>query len=110
MKPTAPRVRMQSVAQIGEVIGIRTKIRHPMETGWRKGGDGQAVPRNLITRFVCTFEGEDVLSADFDSGVAQDPYLFFYTKVTGPGTYRFTWQADNGETYTTSSVLTIATA
>lgn len=101
---------MPTKAKLGEVIAIKSKIRHPMETGWRKGGDGKTVPRNRITKFQCTFEGREVMSADYDSGVAQDPYLLFYSKVTGGGTYAFTWEADGGVVYTTSVVLELANA
>jgi len=98
---------MPSTAKPGDIIQIKTKIRHPMETGWRKGGDGKEVSRNRITKFVCTFEGKDVMRADFDSGVAADPYLLFYTKVVGAGTYSFRWEGDGGQVFTTAVPLTI---
>ncbi len=100
---------MPTTARIGDVIQIKTKIRHPMETGWRKGGDGKTVSRNRITRFACTFDGTDVMSADFDSGVAADPYLLFYTKVVGAGTYDFRWEGDGGQVLITAVPLTIST-
>ncbi|MCW9033759.1 MAG: thiosulfate oxidation carrier complex protein SoxZ [Rhodospirillales bacterium] len=110
MKPNAPRIRMPSTAKIGDIIQIKTKIRHPMETGWRKGGDGQTVPRDRITRFTCTFEGKEVVSADYDSGIASDPYLMFHAKVTGTGVYTFKWEADGEKIMTTSVPLTITNA
>jgi len=110
MRPEMPRVKMQSTAKVGEVIQIKTKIRHPMETGWRKGGDGKAVPRNRITRFVCMFEDKEVLSADYDSGVSTDPYLLFYSKVMKGGTYTFRWEADGGQVFLASRPVTITNA
>ena len=107
MNPTMPRVKMPTTAKFGEVIAIKSKIRHPMETGWRKGSDGKTVPRDRITKFVCTFEGQQIMSADFDSGVAADPYLLFHSKVIGSGTYTFTWEADGGVVYTTSATLSL---
>jgi len=101
---------MKSSAKLGEIIGIKTKIRHPMETGWRRGGDGKKVPRNRITKFICSFEGNEVFSADFASGVAADPYLLFHAKVTGPGLYTFRWEADGGKIYTTSVPLHVPIA
>ena len=107
MKPNAPRVRMPSTAKLGEIIQIKTKIQHPMETGWRKGGDGKDVPRNRLTHFTCSFEGQEVISADYDSGVASDPYLLFNSKVIGTGTYTFRWEGDGGQVYTTSMPITL---
>jgi len=100
MKPKAPRIQMQSSAKLGEIIPIKTKIRHPMETGWRKDGNGKTIPRNRITHFVCRFNGTLIVAADYDSGVASDPYLLFHAKVIGNGTFTFRWEADGNETYT----------
>jgi sulfur-oxidizing protein SoxZ len=108
MKPNTPRIKMPSIAKPGEVIQIKTKIRHAMETGWRKGGDGKTVPRDRITRFICTFDGKEVISADFDAGVASDPYLLFHTKVTGPGIFLFRWEGDNGQLFTDSKSIEMA--
>ncbi len=107
MKPNMPRVRMKSTAKLGEIIQIKTKIRHPMETGWRLGSDGKKVPRNRITRFICLFEGTEVMSADYASGISADPYLLFHTKVMGPGNYTFRWEADGGKVLTTSVPMAI---
>lgn len=107
MRTSTPKIQMKTTAKLNEIVQIKTKIRHPMETGWRKGGDGKTVPRNRIVKFICTFEGKDVISADYDSGVASDPYLLFYAKVTGAGIYNFKWEADNGEIFTASIPLTI---
>jgi len=110
MKPGTPRVKMQSTARVGEIIPIKTKIRHPMETGWRKGGDGKVVPRNRLTKFVCMFGDKEVLSADYDSGVSTDPYLLFYTKALKTGTYTFRWEGDGGQVFFTSHLLTLVDA
>ena len=110
MKPNTPRIKMPSTAKIGEVIQIKTKIRHPMETGWRKGGDGKTVPRNRITQFSCRFEGKTVVVAKYDSGVAADPYLLFHAKVTGAGTYSFRWEADGNTVYTAEVPIVISDA
>jgi sulfur-oxidizing protein SoxZ len=95
MNPLTPRIKMPSQARLGDIIEIKTKVRHPMETGWRKDGDGNAVPRNRINWFVCNFEGTEVFSAVFHSGVSADPYLVFYNRVSGAGTYTFEWHADD---------------
>ena len=106
MKPETPRIHMPRTAQAGEIIRILTKVRHPMETGWRRGGDGKKVPRNRINKFVCDFNGKEVFSADFHSGVSADPYLVFHAKVSGTGTYNFKWEADDGKVFTASAPIT----
>ncbi|MEO7706912.1 MAG: thiosulfate oxidation carrier complex protein SoxZ, partial [Caldimonas sp.] len=53
---------MPATAKKGEVIEIRTLIAHPMETGYRRGDEGSVLPRNLIRRFSCVYDGETVFS------------------------------------------------
>jgi len=107
MKPDTPRIDMPTTAKIGEVIQIKTKIRHPMETGWRKSNDGQTVPRNRLTQFSCSFEGETIINAQYDSGVASDPYLLFYAKVTKAGLFDFRWEGDNNQVIHSQVALNI---
>lgn len=105
--PKGPHVRVPKTARKGEVVPIKTKIGHPMETGWRQGKDGTPVPRNRINRFVCAFNGEDVFKSDFDAGVSADPYLAFFVKVEESGTFEFTWVQDDGQTYTRSAPILV---
>lgn len=83
-------------AKRGEVIEIRATIGHPMETGFRPGDDGKLLPRNIIRRFTCHYNGEVVFTADLFSAVAASPYLAFHTVATDSGTLTLTWEGDNG--------------
>lgn len=105
-----PQVKVATTAQIGDVIPVKTKAWHPMETGWRKDSHGQTIPRDRVTNFVCMFNGKEVFSAEFFSGVAANPYLTFFVRVEGSGVFDFIWQADGGKTFKTSSNLSVATS
>jgi sulfur-oxidizing protein SoxZ len=110
MESKSPQVKVPAVVMPGEDILIRTKAWHPMETGWRKTQSGQTVPRNRINKFVCTFNGADVFSADFHSGVSENPYLTFRARVPGAGTFEFEWQADDGSILRASASVGVAAA
>ena len=99
--------RVPKQAGKGEIIRIKAKINHPMEPGWRKGADGKPVQRNLIKAFFCLYNGRKVFSADFDSGIAADPYLAFYVRATESGTFRLVWVAENGEKYEKSARIEV---
>jgi hypothetical protein len=63
------RVRVPKTARKGEVIQIKTLISHRMETGHRQDKDtGSRIPRQIIKKFICTYNGEEVLSADWYPG------------------------------------------
>lgn len=85
-----------ATARRGEVIEVRTLIAHPMETGYRPGADGQVLPRDIIRRFRCVYEGETVFSAELHPAVAANPYLAFHLVASRTGTLRFIWEGDGG--------------
>ena len=94
-------------AKRGDVIEIRATIGHPMETGFRPGDDGKILPRNIIKRFSCRYNGELVFSAELFSAVAANPYLAFHTVAVESGTLALTWEGDNAFTQTESVRLTV---
>ena len=100
-------INAPSTAKRGEVIEIRATIGHPMETGFRPGDDGRILPRNLIKRFSCRYNGELVFSAELFSAVAANPYLAFHTIAVESGTLALTWEGDNAFTQTENVTLTV---
>lgn len=100
-------INAPSTAKRGEVIEIRATIGHPMETGFRPGDDGKILPRNLIKRFSCRYNGELVFSAELFSAVAANPYLAFHTVAQESGTLALTWEGDNAFTQTENVTLTV---
>ena len=95
-------------ARRGDVIEIRALIAHPMETGYRPGADGQTLPRDLIRRFTCRYDGEVVFSAELYAAVAANPYLAFTTVATASGTLEFVWEGDNGFAQTERAAIAVA--
>jgi sulfur-oxidizing protein SoxZ len=95
-------------ARRGEVIEIRTLIAHPMETGYRAGDDGKVLPRNLIRRFACRYDGELVFAAELHPAVAANPLIAFHTVATATGTLTFTWEGDNGFAQTETVAIAVA--
>ena len=89
-------VNVPKTAKRGEIIEIRTLISHQMETGYRPGPNGRILPRDIITRFTCTYGGAEVFSADLFPAMAANPYVVFTTVATESGTITLTWSGDNG--------------
>ena len=80
----------------GEAMEVRALIAHPMETGYRPGADGRVLPRDIIRRFSCRYNGEVVFSAELYPAIAANPYLSFHVLASDSGTLEFEWQGDNG--------------
>jgi len=90
----------------GEVIEIKTLISHEMETGFRHTNTGTAIPRDIITTFVATYNGEEIFAAQLFPAIAANPFITFYTIAKESGTLEFRWTGDNG--YTASEQVKIA--
>jgi len=82
----------------GEIIEIKTLMSHPMETGFRPGMDGQLIPRDIIEKFVCSYNGEVVFSAQLHPAITANPFISFTTIATESGTLVFAWTDNKGET------------
>ena len=83
-------------AKRGEIIEIKTLISHDMETGFRPDNTGRPIPRDIITDFVCKYNGEEVFRAEMHPAVSANPFFTFTTIATASGTITFEWSGDNG--------------
>ncbi len=91
-----PRLRLPGTARVGEVVEIRALIEHPMETGLRRDGAGQAIARDILARFVARANGETVFAADFRNGTSANPYLVFFVRVERTTEFEFLWTHETG--------------
>ncbi len=89
-------INVPAKAKRGEVIEIRTLISHVMETGFRASRTGSMLPRDIITSFVCAYNGAEIFRAELFPAMAANPFLVFHTIATESGTIEFTWTGDNG--------------
>ena len=94
-----PRVKVPSKASAGEAITIKTLISHPMESGQRKDSDGNTIPRSIINRFVCDFNGQNVIDVKMEPAISTNPYFEFEATVPEAGDFKFTWYDDDGSVY-----------
>ncbi len=104
---TRTLINMPKTARRGEVIEIRVTIGHPMETGYRPGMDGKRLPRDIIQRFSCRYDGATVFTAELYPAISANPYIAFHTVATQSGTLEFRWEGDNGFSHTESVALAV---
>lgn len=100
-------INVPARARRGEVIEIKTLISHPMETGYRRSQLGAVIPRDIIRRFVCTYDGTEVFRADLHPAIAANPFIVFSTVATESGTLAFHWTGDNGFSVTESAAILV---
>ena len=100
-------VTMPAKARRGEIIEIKTLAQHPMETGFRRTQTGELIPRDIIRRFTCTYNGVEIYRVDLHPAIAANPLIVFTTVATESGSLSFQWVGDNGYTVTETSPIRV---
>jgi sulfur-oxidizing protein SoxZ len=90
------RVSLPPDVRRGQPFEVRISIRHAMETGYRTDETGKAVARNVVNRFVCRYNGQDVFVVRMTSGIAANPYFRFFVTARDSGNLDFEWVDDAG--------------
>jgi sulfur-oxidizing protein SoxZ len=100
-------INVPKQAKRGEIIAIKTLISHEMETGYRHDNMGVAIARDIITLFVCTYNGAEIFRAELFPAIAANPFIAFQTIATESGTIEFKWTGDHGFSATESAAITV---
>jgi sulfur-oxidizing protein SoxZ len=100
-------VNVPRKAKRGEVIEIKTLLSHVMETGYRHDENGKAIPRDIINKFVCTYNGAEIFRADLFPAIAANPFISFFTVATETGIIALHWTGDDGNTQTEMANITV---
>ena len=103
-----PRVKVPKSASAGDAITIKTLISHPMESGQRKDGDGNPIPRSIINRFTCEFNGQSVVDVTMEPAISTNPYIEFAATVPEAGEFKFTWYDDDGSVYDETKAVAVS--
>lgn len=104
---TTARVVVPERARRGDVVEIKALLAHPMETGFRKDAEGNAIPRDIVTRFACRYDGEEIFAWDLHPGVAANPFVAFTTIATLSGEIELIWIGMNGFEHRERRQLTV---
>ena len=91
------RLQVPPSVKPGEAFEVKVLVQHPMETGFRRDMNGQAIPINVVNRLTCRIDGVEVFSAELGSGVAANPYLSFFAVAQQAGVVEVAWSDDRGE-------------
>jgi sulfur-oxidizing protein SoxZ len=100
-------INVPKKAKRGDVIEIKTLMSHIMETGFRHTAAGDLVPRDIITSFVCRYNGAEIFRADLFPAIAANPFISFFTIARDSGQFEFEWIGDNGFAETASAAITV---
>jgi len=101
-------MRIRATLQ-GDVADVRILMRHPMETGQRKDGQGQIVPLHFIQSVLVSHNGKTVLDAQWSQAVSRDPFLGLRVKGAKLGDkISVTWTDNKGDKRTDEATVAAA--
>lgn len=101
-------INIPKEAKRGDTIEIKVLIMHIMETGYRHSVDtGEIIPRDIINRFVCGFNGKELISIDLSPAIAANPFFSFFTTAAESGVFTLSWTGDDGKTQTETARITV---
>jgi sulfur-oxidizing protein SoxZ len=100
-------INVPAKAKRGDIIEIKSLIQHDMETGYRVGTNGNMIPRDIITEFICKYNGEEIFRAQLFPAIAANPFFAFSTVATESGTITFEWTGDHGFSATGAAAITV---
>lgn len=97
------RIRAQVA---GSNATVRVLMAHEMETGLRKDSAGKVIPAWHINEVSASHNGKPVLTAEWGTGVAKNPFLQFTLKGAKAGDkVSVTWKDNQGDTRTDEATV-----
>jgi sulfur-oxidizing protein SoxZ len=91
---------------VGDSTEVKVLMSHEMDTGQRKDAQGQTIPAWFIQSIVVTWNGRTVLSAQWGTAVAKNPFLSFKFKGGAKGDkIAITWTDNRGDKRTDEALI-----
>ena len=99
---------MRIRAQVsGDKATVRVLMSHEMETGQRKDTAGKVVPAWFIQEVTAALNGKTVLTAQWGTAVAKNPFLQFVVKGAKAGDkISVSWIDNKGDKRTDEATVT----
>lgn len=90
----------------GNTVEVKALMAHEMETGQRKGSDGNLIPAWYIQEVTATCNGKTVLQAFWGPAVSKNPFLSFSFEGGAKGDkVEVTWKDNKGDTRTDDTTV-----
>jgi len=98
-------MRIRAQVQGGGAI-VRVLMSHEMETGQRKDAAGKTIPAWYITDVSAALNGKLVLSAQWGTAIAKNPFTQFTIKGAKSGDkISISWTDNHGDKRTDEAVV-----
>ena len=91
---------------VGDKTEVKVLMAHEMETGQRKDSKGAVIPAWFIQNVTATVNGRTVLSAEWGTAVAKNPFLSFrFSGAKAGDKVVITWTDNHGDKRTDEATI-----
>jgi sulfur-oxidizing protein SoxZ len=104
------RIKVPNRITRGEVIVVNSIISHPMDTGFFRNADGDAIPAYFIKEVVVTYGEQEVARFEWTSGISRDPVVSFTIKADKEARLTMVWTDNKGAAFKQSVGISFASA
>jgi sulfur-oxidizing protein SoxZ len=94
MAATRALVHVPPEIRAGKPFDVRTTLAHPMETGYRRDGEGRLLPRQIVRRMDVFVNGEAAFAADLHPAIAANPFMAFTLVLAASARLEIRWTGD----------------
>jgi sulfur-oxidizing protein SoxZ len=101
------RIRLPQSIKKGDIVEVKTLVTHTMESGQRRDSAGQVIPRKILNKFACTYNGKEVFRAELAPAISANPYIAFFITAAESGTLDFAWTDDDGSVIKESAKIAV---
>jgi sulfur-oxidizing protein SoxZ len=104
------RIKVPDRIARGEVIVVNSIISHPMDTGFFRNAEGDAIPAYFIKEVVVTYGEQEVARFEWTSGISRDPVVSFTVKADKEAPLTMVWTDNKGAAFKQSVGISFASA
>ena len=104
------RIRIPERIARGDLITVNAIVVHPMDTGFFRTAEGQAIPAYFIREVVVTYGEDQVARFEWTSGVSKDPIVSFTLTADKEAPLTMVWTDNKGGVYRQSVTIAFAAA
>ena len=91
---------------VGDSTEVKVLMSHEMETGLRKDALGKTIPAWFIQSVTATWNGKTVLTAQWGTAIAKNPFTQFTVKGAKSGDkISISWTDNRGDKRTDEAIV-----
>jgi sulfur-oxidizing protein SoxZ len=100
MAATRALVHVPPEIRAGQPFELRTTLAHPMETGYRRDGEGRLLPRQIVRRMEVFVNAEPAFAAELHPAIAANPFMAFSLVLAASARLEIRWTGDRDFSHT----------